>query len=94
MRETGRGHMPAYRRATLTSTHRAARNMVSGECKENCLMARQIKCVCRCGGANHRAYMRRGNKRLDDFNALITACDGCESVKLPTANESVGFIES
>jgi len=94
MRETGWGHMLAYRRATPTSTSQAARNKVLGECNEDCLMAREIKCVCRCGGANHRAYMRRGNKRLDDFNALITACDGCESVKLPTANESVGFIES
>lgn len=39
-----------------------------GECSENCQMAREVKCVCRCGGKNHGAALKRDIKKLDDFN--------------------------
>jgi hypothetical protein len=36
-----------------------------GECSENCVMAREVKCVCRCGGKNHGAANRQGMPKLD-----------------------------
>jgi hypothetical protein len=39
-----------------------------GECSENCVMAREVKCVCRCGGKNHGAALKKDLKRLDEFN--------------------------
>jgi len=41
---------------------------VPRECCEACLMAHEIKCVCRCGGRNHGAWLRRNVKPLDDYN--------------------------
>jgi hypothetical protein len=38
-----------------------------GDCNENCLMAREIKCVCRCKGKNHGARLREHVKSLDEF---------------------------
>ena len=37
-------------------------------CNMNCQMAREIKCVCSCGGANHGALLRKNVRSLDEFN--------------------------
>lgn len=37
------------------------------ECCDACKEAREIKCVCACGGKNHGAALKRDLKRLDDF---------------------------
>jgi len=39
-----------------------------GECNMNCQMARELVCVCRCGGKNHGALLKKDLKRLDEFN--------------------------
>jgi len=36
-----------------------------GECNTNCTHAREIKCVCSCGGKNHGAANRKGMEPLD-----------------------------
>jgi len=41
---------------------------VPRECCEACLKAREIVCVCRCGGRNHGAWLKKDVKRLDEFN--------------------------
>ena len=38
------------------------------ECNANCLSAKEIKCVCRCGGKNHGANLRKDVQSLDEFN--------------------------
>ncbi len=40
---------------------------VSHECCDACKEAREIKCVCACGGKNHGAALKKDVKRLDDF---------------------------
>jgi hypothetical protein len=40
----------------------------AGECNSNCQLAKEIKCVCRCGGRNHGAALKKETKRLDEFN--------------------------
>jgi hypothetical protein len=42
---------------------------VSHECCDACKEAREIKCVCTCGGKNHGAALKKDVKRLDDFNS-------------------------
>ncbi len=39
-----------------------------GECNENCLSAREIKCTCRCGGKNHGAHLKAHVQPLEHFN--------------------------
>jgi hypothetical protein len=39
-----------------------------GECSASCLDAKEIKCICRCGGQNHGAALRKNVKSLDEFN--------------------------
>jgi hypothetical protein len=39
-----------------------------GECNENCLEAKELKCVCRCGGRNHGAHLKKTVQPLDRFN--------------------------
>jgi len=41
---------------------------VPRECCEACLKAREIVCVCQCGGRNHGAWLKKDVKRLDEFN--------------------------
>ncbi len=43
-------------------------NHSPGECNESCLMAREVKCVCKCGGANHGAHLKKDVKHLDEFD--------------------------
>ena len=38
------------------------------ECCDACKEAREIKCVCACGGKNHGAALRKDLKRLDEFS--------------------------
>jgi hypothetical protein len=45
-----------------------APSKVSHECCDACKEAREIKCVCACGGKNHGAALKKDLKRLDDFN--------------------------
>ena len=40
----------------------------AGECSGNCLEAKEIKCICRCGGKNHGLALKQHVKRLDEFN--------------------------
>jgi len=39
-----------------------------GECNANCLEARELICVCRCGGKNHGAHLKAHVQPLDRFN--------------------------
>ena len=39
------------------------------ECCDACKEAREIKCVCACGGKNHGAALKKDVKPLDEFNA-------------------------
>jgi hypothetical protein len=41
---------------------------VPHECCDACKEAREIKCVCACGGKNHGASLKKDVKRLDDFD--------------------------
>jgi len=41
---------------------------VPHECCDACKEAREIKCVCTCGGKNHGAALKKDLKRLDEFN--------------------------
>jgi hypothetical protein len=38
------------------------------DCCEACVMAREIKCTCACGGKNHGSALKKDVKRLDEFN--------------------------
>jgi len=38
------------------------------DCCDACKEAREIKCVCTCGGRNHGAALKRDVKRLDEFD--------------------------
>ena len=38
-----------------------------GECDQNCLDAKDLKCVCKCHGKNHGAALRQNVKPLDEF---------------------------
>jgi len=40
---------------------------VPRDCCVSCLEAREIKCVCACGGKNHGAALRKDVKPLDEF---------------------------
>jgi len=37
-------------------------------CNANCMEAKEIKCVCSCGGVNHGIALRRNVKPLEAFN--------------------------
>ncbi len=39
----------------------------ANECNANCLEAKELKCVCRCGGENHGAALKKNVKSLDTF---------------------------
>jgi hypothetical protein len=39
----------------------------AGECSGNCLEAKELKCVCRCGGKNHGTQLKKNVKSLDTF---------------------------
>jgi hypothetical protein len=39
-----------------------------GECDANCLEAKELACVCKCGGRNHGAALRAHVKPLTQFN--------------------------
>jgi hypothetical protein len=41
---------------------------VSHECCDACKEAKEIKCVCTCGGKNHGAALKKDVKPLDEFN--------------------------
>lgn len=41
---------------------------VPHDCCDACKEAREIKCVCACGGKNHGAALKRDVKRLDEFD--------------------------
>jgi hypothetical protein len=42
-------------------------NVEHGECNSSCLEAKELKCVCRCGGKNHGAALKKNVKPLDTF---------------------------
>ena len=46
-----------------------AESHVSHECSSSCLEAREIKCVCTCGGKNHGAALKKDVKPLDEFSS-------------------------
>lgn len=39
-----------------------------GDCNANCLEAKELICVCKCGGKNHGAALRKNVQPLDQFN--------------------------
>jgi hypothetical protein len=46
-----------------------------GECNSNCQLAKELVCVCRCGGKNHGAALKKSVKSLDEFNGKETVDD-------------------
>jgi len=46
-----------------------AKAHVSHDCCDSCREAREIKCVCACGGKNHGSALKRDVKRLDQFDS-------------------------
>lgn len=38
-----------------------------GDCNENCLEAKELKCVCKCHGKNHGAALKACVKPLDTY---------------------------
>lgn len=48
-------------------------NVERGECDSNCVTAKEIKCVCRCGGKNHGASLKKNIKPLDTFEDPVQA---------------------
>ena len=42
------------------------------ECCDACKEAREIKCVCTCGGKNHGAALKKDVKPLDEFSKTST----------------------
>ena len=40
----------------------------ASECNGNCWTAKELKCVCRCGGKNHGAHLKAAVQPLDRFN--------------------------
>jgi hypothetical protein len=42
----------------------------AGECNSNCQLAKEIKCVCRCGGKNHGVALKKNVKCLDEFTTV------------------------
>jgi hypothetical protein len=38
-----------------------------GECNANCLLAKELKCICKCHGRNHGAALKKNVKSLDTF---------------------------
>jgi len=47
----------------------------AGECGANCQEAKEIKCVCRCGGKNHGAALKQNIKSLDNYTEKETVDD-------------------
>jgi hypothetical protein len=45
-----------------------ASTKVERECCDACREAREIKCVCACGGRNHGSALKKNVKRLDEFD--------------------------
>jgi hypothetical protein len=39
------------------------------ECCDACREAKDLKCVCTCGGKNHGAALKKDVKPLDEFNS-------------------------
>jgi hypothetical protein len=39
----------------------------AGDCNLNCQTANELKCVCKCGGRNHGAAIKKELKPLDEF---------------------------
>jgi hypothetical protein len=42
---------------------------VPHECCDACREAKELKCVCACGGKNHGIALKKDLKRLDEFNS-------------------------
>ena len=36
-------------------------------CNANCQLAKELKCVCKCGGRNHGAALKKELRPLDEF---------------------------
>jgi len=39
-------------------------------CNANCQQAKELKCVCQCGGRNHGARMKKEVRQLDEFSDI------------------------
>ena len=42
-------------------------NVEVGDCGANCQLAKELKCVCKCGGRNHGAALKQNVRSLDEF---------------------------
>ncbi len=60
-------------------------NVEVGDCNQNCLEARELKCVCKCHGKNHGAALKQNVKSLDEFEkSIVGSCRGTnETVEDP-----------
>jgi hypothetical protein len=50
-----------------------------GECNANCQTAKELVCVCRCGGKNHGNLLKKHVKPLDQFGEEETPEDPVEA---------------
>ncbi|MGO9644186.1 MAG: hypothetical protein ACLPY5_05510 [Candidatus Bathyarchaeia archaeon] len=64
--------------------------LAPGDCDANCLEAKELKCICKCGGRNHGAALRSHVKPLIQFGSVIATsrliCHFCHN---PIASEDL-----
>jgi hypothetical protein len=60
-------------------------NIEHGQCDSACLQAKELKCVCRCGGRNHGAAVKQNVRSLDEFEEDPVVFDQDEYLQEPAA---------
>lgn len=58
------------------------------ECCDACKEAREIKCVCACGGKNHGAALKKDVQRLDDALGLAKEATGPLGSRLKSSDST------
>jgi hypothetical protein len=57
-----------------------------GECNGNCLDAKELVCVCKCGGKNHGAHLKAHVKPLDTY--IEKNCPHCNGLGCQSCNQT------
>jgi hypothetical protein len=65
---------------------------VPHECCDACKEAREIKCVCACGGRNHGAALKKDVKPLDEFSKTSVESLGSQPEILRLDPETSGAL--
>jgi hypothetical protein len=62
----------------------------ASECNANCLDAKELECVCKCGGKNHGAHLKACIKPLDTY--IEKLCEHCKGEGCSFCNQT-GAVE-